>query len=120
VEIKSNDAEARKCEAAGEASYIRETGAAKGAEVEAIGLARAAAYARQVEALGPTATAIVNLADSLAEGKNRFVPEVFVAGQGGSLEALGATLTRFLGTTSGTSGNGIAKPKATPPPLPVR
>lgn len=126
VEIKSNDAEARKCEAEGEASYIRETGAAKGAEVEAIGLARATAYARQVEALGPTATALVNLADSLAESKNRFVPEVFVAGQGGgSLDALGATLTRFLGVQSaapGSSGNGIgtARPKVTPPPLPLR
>jgi regulator of protease activity HflC (stomatin/prohibitin superfamily) len=96
VEIKSNDAEARKREADGEASYIRDTGAARGAEVEAIGLARAHAYARQVEALGAGPTALVNLATALAEGKNRFIPEVLVAGQGGTLDGLTATLTKLL------------------------
>jgi hypothetical protein len=98
VEIESNDAEARKREAEGEASYIRETGAARGAEVEAIGIARATAYARQVEALGPGATTLVNLASALAESPNRFVPEVMVAGGGASFEALAATLTRLLGS----------------------
>ncbi len=40
VDIQTNRAEARKAEAEGEATYIRETGIAKGAEVEAVGLAR--------------------------------------------------------------------------------
>ena len=95
VDIKSNNAEARKREADGEATYIRETGAAKGAEVEAIGLARAKGYEKQVAALGPQATAMVNLASALAESKNRFVPEVLVTGgggAGGALEGLAATL----------------------------
>jgi hypothetical protein len=137
VEIKSNDAEARKREAEGEASFIRETGAARGAEVEAVGLARANGYARQVEALGPGATAMVNLATALAEGKNRFVPEVFVAGQGGALEGLGASLTRLLGNGAsplfglGAPARASDKPRApepakrvpatrplAPPPLP--
>jgi regulator of protease activity HflC (stomatin/prohibitin superfamily) len=95
VEIKSNDAEARKREAEGEAAFIRETGAAHGAEVEAVGLARARAYAEQVRALGPGATTLVNLAGALADSKNRFVPEVLV-GQGGSLEGLAATITHLL------------------------
>lgn len=93
IDIKTNNAEARKKEADGEATFIRETGAAKGAEIEAIGLARAKGYQRQVEALGAQATAIVNLAAALAEGKNRFVPEVLVAGGGGNaIEGLAATL----------------------------
>lgn len=128
VEIKSNDAEARKREADGEASFIRETGAARGAEVEAVGLARASAYARQVEALGAGATALVNLATALADGKNRFVPEVLVAGQGGSLEALAATFTHMLtngaerpalgmalGASAGATAPGATQPAATLP-----
>ncbi|MEK7480707.1 MAG: SPFH domain-containing protein, partial [Patescibacteria group bacterium] len=95
IDIKSNNADARKREADGEATYIRETGAAKGAEVEAIGLARAKSYEKQVEALGSQATALVNLASALADSKNRFVPEVLVAGgngASGAIEGLAATL----------------------------
>lgn len=95
VDIKSNNSEARKKEADGEATFIRETGAAKGAEVEAIGLARAKGYEKQVGALGPQATALVNLASALAESKNRFVPEVLVTGGSGAIgavEGLAATL----------------------------
>jgi hypothetical protein len=43
VDIKKNRAEARKKEEDGEAYYVAETGRAKGAEVEAVGLARAKA-----------------------------------------------------------------------------
>lgn len=97
IDIKSNNAEARKKEADGEATYIRETGAAQGAEIEAVGLARARGYQKQVEALGPQATAFVNLASALAESKNRFVPEVFVSGgNGGGIEGLAATLMAQL------------------------
>lgn len=93
IDIKTNNAEARKQEADGEATFIRETGAAQGAEVEAIGLARARGYEKQVEALGSQATALVNLASALADSKNRFVPEVLVAGgNGGALEGLAAAL----------------------------
>jgi regulator of protease activity HflC (stomatin/prohibitin superfamily) len=92
IEIKTNNAEGRKKEADGEATYIRETGSAKGAEIEAIGLARAKGYREQVAALGSQATAMVNLASALADSKNRFVPEVFVAGGGGAVDGLAATL----------------------------
>ena len=90
---ETNNAEARKQEADGEATFIRETGAAQGAEVEAIGLARARGYEKQVEALGSQATALINVTAALADGKNRFVPEVLVAGgDGGALEGLAAAL----------------------------
>ena len=96
IDIKTNNAEARKQEADGEATYIRETGAARGAEVEAIGLARARGYEKQVSALGSQATAMVNLVSALADSKNRFVPEVLVAGGGGAIEGLAAALIREL------------------------
>jgi uncharacterized membrane protein YqiK len=88
IDIKSNNAEAKKREADGEATYIRETGTAKGAEVQAVGLAKAEGYRAQVAALGLRETALVNIASALAEGKNKFVPEVFIGGGGGALDGL--------------------------------
>ena len=104
VSIKTNDANARKAEAEGEASYIRETGAARGAEVESIGLARARGYEAQVRALGQGPTAVVNIANSLAEKGARFVPDVLVTGGGGgggALEGLAGTLMGYF--TGGSS-----------------
>ncbi len=108
VEIKTNDAGARKAEGEGEASFIRETGAARGAEVEAVGLARARGYEAQVRALGQGPTALVNIAGSLAEGRVKFVPDVLVAGgaAGGALDGLAGTLVQFLrgGGSDGEDG----------------
>ncbi|MBC7328477.1 hypothetical protein H5T87_10260 [bacterium] len=96
VDIAQNNALARKAEAEGEATYIRETGAAKGAEVEAVGLARAKAYKAQVEALGQVPTAIVNAITALAESKVKFVPDILVTGGGSSIDGLAGSLMRFL------------------------
>lgn len=107
VDIKKNNADARVAEATGEAEYIRQTGTAKGAEVEAIGLARARGYRAQVEALGSNATAIVNVVAALAEGKAKFVPDVLVTGGsngGGALDGLAATAMKFFGPGNGGSG----------------
>ncbi|HTY07760.1 MAG TPA: SPFH domain-containing protein, partial [Candidatus Edwardsbacteria bacterium] len=104
VDIKTNNANARKAEADGEAAYIRETGAAKGAEVEAVGMARAKAYEAQVKALGQTQTAVVNAITALADKGAKVMPEILVAGGGtSSLDGLAATLMKYLG------------PKSTPP-----
>jgi regulator of protease activity HflC (stomatin/prohibitin superfamily) len=104
VEIAANNAQARKAEAEGEATYIRETGAAKGAEVEAVGLARAKAYKAQVEALGQIPTAIVNAITALAESKVKFVPDILVTGGGSAIEGLAGTLMRYL-SKSGEVGS---------------
>ena len=120
VDIKKNNADARVAEATGEAEYIRQTGTAKGAEVEAIGLARARGYRAQVEALGSNATAIVNVVAALAEGKAKFVPDVLVAGGGngnGALEGLAATAMRLFG--SGNGGSGAAPAAGKSPALPL-
>jgi len=103
VEIEKNNANARKAEAEGESVFIRETGAARGAEVEAIGLARAKAYESQVKALGQGSTALVNVVNALSESKVRFVPEVLVSGADGmgSLNALAGVLTQFVHKQNG-------------------
>jgi hypothetical protein len=130
VSIKKNNADARTAEAAGEAEYIRQTGTARGAEVEAVGLARARGYRAQVEALGSGATAVVNVVTALAEGKAKFVPEVLVAGSNGSgaLDGLAATAMRFFGNGGSHGSVTVAPPSASdatdkpasskaPPPL---
>jgi regulator of protease activity HflC (stomatin/prohibitin superfamily) len=106
VDIKTNNANARKAEADGEAFYIRETGAAMGAEVEAVGMARAKAYKAQVAALGQGPTALVNSVDSLSKSGVSFVPQILVAGggNGGVLEALAA---QIMGSIS-SHGGGFA------------
>jgi len=96
VEINTNRAKARKAEADGEATYIEKTGAAHGAKIRAIGLARAEGYEAQVQALGQIPTALVNAINALSEGKMKIMPDVLVTGSGslGSLEGLAATLMK--------------------------
>ena len=96
VKIKQNNATARKAEADGEATYIKETGSAKGAKVEAVGMARAKGYEAQVKALGQVPTAVVNAVTALAEKGVKFVPEVLVTGTGGPVDGLAGVLTRFF------------------------
>ena len=99
VAIKTNNARAREVEAEGEAAYIEKTGTAAGAQVRAVGLARAEGYARQVAALGQRATALVNAVEALAAGKTPFVPRILVTGGGGrsgALDGLAATLMELV------------------------
>jgi regulator of protease activity HflC (stomatin/prohibitin superfamily) len=126
VQIKTNEALAREQEAKGEAAYVQLTGEAEGARrqaiglgeakaTEALGLARAIGFNAQKEALGGPATAVVAVANAVADGHITVVPEVLVTGGGGSLDGLAATLMRTF-----TGGNGNAatpsgsKPNETP------
>jgi uncharacterized membrane protein YqiK len=121
VDIKTNNANARTEEARGEAEFIRQTGTARGAEVEAVGLARARGYEAQVRALGSNATALVNVIAALSEGTSKFVPDILVtsgSNGGGALDGLAATAMRYL---AGNGGNGAAAGKPPEPkggPLP--
>lgn len=94
IVIKTNHANARIEEARGEAKYLEDVGKAKGAEVEAIGLAKAKGYREQVAALGQNATAIVNALEHVSESKMRLVPDVLVTGGGSSFDGLAAMLTK--------------------------
>jgi hypothetical protein len=106
VSIFTNQANARKAQADGEAAYIRETGTAMGAEVEAVGLARAKAYEAQVRALGQTSTALVNAINALAEKQVKIVPDILVAGGGGAMDGLAGSL---MGWLQGNLGAGAVK-----------
>jgi len=112
VDIKLNNANARKAEADGEATYIAETGRARGAEVEAVGLARAKAYREQVLALGQTSTALVNAIDSLSRSGQKFVPNILVTGGGGAIDGLAAQLMGLIETKGpqDLAGVGAVKP----------
>ena len=86
-------------EAQGEAAFIEQTGAAQGAQVRAVGLARAEAYARQVAALGPNATALVNAVEALSKSSVPFMPNTLVMGGAdgsGSLAGVMALLMRQI------------------------
>ena len=110
IEIKSNNSNARKAEGDGEAYYIRETGSARGAEVEAVGLARAKGFEAQVRALGANATVLVNSINALAEKNIRFVPEVLVnsGNASGAVEGLAAAAMRLLGSQKPANPEGKA------------
>ena len=117
VDIKTNNANARTEEARGEAEFIRQTGTAKGAEVEAVGLARARGYEAQVRALGSNATALVNVITALADGSTKFVPDILVTSSssgGGAFDGLAAAAMRYLGGNGGKSLPAVPATEAKP------
>jgi regulator of protease activity HflC (stomatin/prohibitin superfamily) len=83
VDVKRNNANARKAEADGEATYLQEVGTARGAEVRAVGLAKAEGFEAQRKAIGELQTMVVNVATVLADKGARFMPEILVTGSGG-------------------------------------
>ncbi|HTD49367.1 MAG TPA: SPFH domain-containing protein, partial [Acidimicrobiia bacterium] len=112
IGIRDNEAQAREAQARGEAAFVELTGKAEATKTEAIGLAqakatealglaRAAGFEAQTQALGQAATALVAVANAVADGHITVVPEVLVAGGGGAVEGLAATLIRTLGTGDG-------------------
>jgi uncharacterized membrane protein YqiK len=126
VQIKQNEAEARRAEGEGEAAYVELTGRAEATRVEAIGLAeakavealgiaRATGFEEQRQAIGEGPTAIVAVANAVAEGHITVVPEVLVTGGGGSLDGLAATLIRTFSNGGGRAqGGGNGDRPATP------
>jgi uncharacterized membrane protein YqiK len=128
VEIRQNQAKAREAEAQGEAAYVELTGKAEATKtqaiglaeakaVEALGIARATGFEQQRQALGPTATAVVAVANAVSEGHIDVMPDVLVTGGGGSFEGLAATLMRAITNGQGLAGNGQAGngPAGNPP-----
>ncbi|MGH9277614.1 MAG: hypothetical protein ACRD12_05845, partial [Acidimicrobiales bacterium] len=129
VDISANQARAREAEAGGEAAYLRLTGQAEADRTQALGLAEARAteafglakatgFDAQRAAIGEMATALVAVANAVAEGHISVVPDVLVTGPGGgALDGLAATVMNMLrpngnghGSVNGTAptGNGAA------------
>jgi uncharacterized membrane protein YqiK len=123
IDIATNAAQAREAEARGQAAYVELTGRAEATKVEAVGLAeakatealglaRAAGFEAQTQALGQMPTAIVAVANAVADGHITVVPEVLVTGGngGGAFEGLAATLMRTFGAGGNGAGNGSGGP----------
>ena len=96
IVINENRSRARKAEADGEATYIEQTGRARGAEIEAVGLARARGFEAQKNALGAETTALVNVISELAKSPNRIVPDILVNGSNGAGDVVSAALMGIL------------------------
>ncbi|MEO6325786.1 MAG: SPFH domain-containing protein [Thermoanaerobaculia bacterium] len=103
---------ARTAEADGEAAFIQRTGDARGAEVRSVGLAKAESFQKQKEAVGPQATALLNLAEALGkfagEIKVPVMPHTLITGGGDGgipiLNGVGAALMSFLEKNGDTKG----------------
>ncbi|MBT5338139.1 hypothetical protein HN858_03025 [Candidatus Falkowbacteria bacterium] len=115
INIKENEASARKKQADGEATFISEVGAAEASKTRDIGLAKGESYQKQVEALGQMETAMVNAVQALAEAGTKIVPDTLVVsggGSSGSFEGLAATLMKYVGSLkTQPSGGSIVAPK---------
>jgi hypothetical protein len=120
IEIHGNQAEARKREAEGEAFFVERTGTARGAEVRAVGMARAESFEAQARALGPQATALLNAAQALAEHDVKLVPDVLVTGGGNVLDALAASWLKPRNALNTPKPPNVpsAQHASEPPPLP--
>ena len=113
VDIKANDADARKKEAEGEAAFIQKTGEARGKAIEAEGVGRAVGYQKQVDALGQNATAVVNAVTALSGASVRLVPDVLVTGGGGgSMDGVMAVLLQSLRGKAATGAETRIMPTA--------
>lgn len=112
IQIKGNEAQARIKEAEGEAAFLQQVGTARGAEVRAVGLAKAEGYEAQVKALGQGNTALVNVLNAVAGSSTRLVPDVLTVGggSGGSFEGLASVL---MGAVKKGLGTQLPHPSAT-------
>ncbi len=109
VDIKKNEAQQvkiqaeayqykKEAEGRGDSYYVSETGKAKGAEIEAVGLARAKAAEELRKALGEQGTTTVNAIDALMKGDKKIIPEILVLGGNGSgsIDGLAATIMKYF------------------------
>ncbi len=103
----------KEAEGRGDSFYTQETGKAKGAEVEAVGMARAKAAEQLKLAVGEQSTTLVNAIDAIMKGDKKIMPEILVMGGNmGSLDGLAATLTKMF---KEKLPGGTGKPEEIPP-----
>jgi hypothetical protein len=91
--------ESTRLEKAGEASGIESIGKAKGVAILAEGTATAEAYEKQRQAIGQEGVIAVQVAEKLATGNVKVVPDTLVTsndGGGGLGQLLGAYLTKKI------------------------
>ena len=116
IDIKNNEAQAREAQARGEAAFVELTGRGRGVEDRRRSVSPKRRPPRHSVSRAPRAsrrrpkrsvrcpTALVAVANAVADGDITVVPEVLVTGGGGALDGLAATLMRTLGTTGAATG----------------
>ena len=112
IVIEENKAKARIQQARGEATYLTEVGRAKAVEIEATGLAQAAGYQAQVEALGSEGTAVVNVVNALIKSNTRFVPDILVQSGSNGGDSMAAMSAGMFGFLKNMKPNGTLAPPA--------
>ena len=98
ITIADNNANAKSAEGRGLASYTKQTGEAQADVIRGAGAREGGrASARRTRRSAQAGTMAVNVATVLSDKKMQIVPQILVAGGGGgSLDALAATLTKFV------------------------
>ena len=101
------DAERTRLVAQAEAERISKTGAAEAGKILAIGKANAEAYELQVKAMGEDNFTRVKIADTIASGKVKIIPDILITGSesgGGPIAGLlGLKLMEELGARKGNT-----------------
>jgi hypothetical protein len=100
IDIAQNEADAVKKTADGQAYKLTEVGKAEAVGPKELGLAIAAGYEAQQQALGKTETAFVNAVKAMADGKQRYMPEYLVltvGGEGGLSSDLKSMIPALFG-----------------------
>ena len=116
IEIEGANARAAAAKAEGDAAVITTTGNADAARIRAIGsasaeaeqklgLARAAGFEAQREAIGPEQTALVAALREIAGGNVKITPDIVVGESGGILGGLGALGMRALANGNGNGSS---------------
>lgn len=103
------EADAMRAQGEAQGNTARVVGMAQADAAKALGLAQAEGYEAQVDALGESATAVVNVVEAIGRGDVKVRPDVLVSGGGGALDGLAAALMRMLQDGSldrGTRRNG--------------
>ncbi|MFH0989168.1 MAG: SPFH domain-containing protein [bacterium] len=91
----------KEAEGRGDSFYAGETGRAKGAEIEAVGMARAKAAEELKKAIGEQSSTMVNVVDAVMKGEKKIMPEILVlGGTMPAVDGLAASLMKYLGAAA--------------------
>jgi len=126
VDIERSRAEAAAARAEGEAAVITTTGSAEATRAEvigaataaaetALGLARAAGFDAQRQAIGAENTTLVAGLREVAVGHVKIVPDIQVGAEGGIVGGVGALLMQSL--AGATMQSAAPRPAPTPQPI---
>lgn len=102
ITIERNNAKALEAKGEGQANFTQRVGEVAGAEILAIGTAKAQAMDLQRKAIGPEGALIINALGEIKEIKVPFVPGILVSGNNGPEGGLVALCMKFMNQLTST------------------